>query len=103
MSRPAGFNVAITLTSQQAIQMFERLGATIEKAEHHYKISLDIGGTKILRIVLSRGSKEIPSGSVVSIFRELGLASSMAKCIALRDGVMTRDQYIAYLRSQGVI
>ena len=93
----------ITLTREQAIQMLTKIGATIEEGARHHKVHLDVDGKKVLRTILSRGSKDIPTGTAKSIFRELGLARSVKKCIDLRNCPLKRDEYIAYLKSEGVL
>jgi hypothetical protein len=95
--------MSVTLTRLQAIQMLIKIGATIEEGARHQKVSLDLNGKKLFRTVLSRGSKDIPTGTAKSIFRELGLTKSVEKCIALRNCPLKRDEYIAYLQSNGVI
>lgn len=95
--------MSVTLTRVQAIQMLNKIGATIEEGGRHQKVSLVVEGKKVLRTVLSRGSKDIPTGTAKSIFRELGLSGSVDNCIALRNCPMKRDEYIAYLRSEGII
>jgi hypothetical protein len=95
--------MSVPLTRAQAVQMLTKIGATIEEGSRHKKVRLDVDGKKVLRTILSRGSKEIPTGTAKSIFRELGLARSVEKCIALRNCPMQREEYIAYLRSEGVL
>jgi len=95
--------MSVTLTRAQAIQMFNKIGATVEEGARHQKVSLVVDGKKVLMTVLSRGSKDIPTGTANSIFREIGLAGSVEKCIALRNCPLKRDEYIAYLRSHGVL
>ena len=95
--------MSVTLTRKQAIRMLNKIGATIEEGGRHHKISLELEGRKLFRTVLSRGSKEIPTGTAKSIFRELGLAKSIDKCIALKNCPLEREDYIAYLRSEGVL
>jgi len=93
----------ITLTRTQLIRMLTRIGATIEERERHIKASVEIDGKKVLSTVFSRGIKDIPTGTAKSIFRELGLGKSIEKCIALRNGMLTREEYIEYIRREGVI
>jgi len=95
--------MSVTLTRTQAVQMLNKIGATFEEGGRHQKVSLEVDGKKVLRTVLSRGSKDIPTGTAKSIFRELGLSGSVEKCIALRNCPLKRDEYIAYLRSEGVL
>jgi predicted RNA binding protein YcfA (HicA-like mRNA interferase family) len=95
--------MGISLTRAQAIQMLKKVGATVDEGGRHIKISLDVEGKKVFRTVLSRGTKEIPIGTAKSIFREIGLAKSLDKCIALRNCPLTREEYLAYLRSEGVL
>lgn len=95
--------MSVTLTRKQALQMFTKIGATIEPGGRHQKIHLEVDGIKIFRTILSNGSKDIPTGTAKSIFRELGIASSIDKCIALRNCPMTRDDYISYLRVMGIL
>lgn len=95
--------MSVPLTRNQAIQMLTKIGASIEEGGRHQKVSLEVDGKKIFRTVLSRGSKDIPTGTAKSIFREIGLAKNIEKCIALRNCPLTREDYIAYLRSEGVL
>jgi predicted RNA binding protein YcfA (HicA-like mRNA interferase family) len=95
--------MGLTLTRKQAIRMLEKIGATFEEGGRHHKVSLEVDGKKVFKTVLSHGSKDIPTGTARSIFRALGLAGSVEKCIALRDCPLQRDEYIAYLRSEGFL
>ena len=95
--------MSVTLTRTQAIQMLTKIGATITAGGRHDKVSLEVDGKKVVRTVLSRGSKDIPTGTAKSIFRELGLSKSIEKCIALRNCPLKREDYIEYLRSEGVL
>jgi len=95
--------MSVTLTRKQAIQMFNKIGATITEGGRHQKISLEVDGRKVIRTALSRGSKDIPTGTAKSIFRELGLAKSVEKCIALRNCPLQRDEYIKHLREEGIL
>jgi predicted RNA binding protein YcfA (HicA-like mRNA interferase family) len=95
--------MGLTLTRKEAIRMLNKIGATFEEGGRHQKVSLEIDGKKVFMTFLSRGSKDIPTGTARSIFRSLGLAGSIEKCIALRDCPLTKDEYIEYLHSEGFI
>jgi hypothetical protein len=83
--------------------MLTKLGARFNEGSRHIKVILELDGKKVLWTVLSRGSKDIPTGTAKSIFRELGLGKSIEKCISLRNCPLKREDYIAYLREEGVI
>ena len=93
----------VTLTRKQAIQMLTKIGAKIEEGTRHTKVTLEIDGKILLSTIFSNGSKDIPTGTAKSIFRELGLGKSVEKCLALRNCPMKREEYIEYLRSEGVL
>ena len=95
--------MGVTLTRTEALRMFTKIGATVTEGGRHHKVSLQVDGKKVLTTVLSRGSKDIPTGTAKSIFRELGLSASVEKCLALKNCPLTREEYIQYLRCQGVI
>ncbi len=94
--------MTVTLTREEAIKMLNKIGATVDQGARHMKVSLEIDGKKVFKTVLSRGSKDIPKGTAMNIFRELGLRSA-DKCIALRNCPMSRDEYITYLRKEGIL
>ena len=95
--------MSVTLTRTQALQMFQKIGATIDEGGRHCKVSLEVNGKKIFKTVLSRGSKDIPTGTAMSIFRELGLAGHVEKCIALRNCPMKREAYVEHLQGAGIL
>ena len=95
--------MGLTLTRKQAIRMLGKIGATFDEGGRHIKVSLVVKGKTLFKTVLSRGSKNIPTGTAKKIFREIGLAGSVEKCIALRDFPLKRDEYIAYLQSKGFL
>ncbi len=95
--------MSVTLNRTQAIQMLTKIGAKMEEGGRHTKVSFEVNGKKVLQTVFSRGSKDIPTGTAKSIFRELGLGKSTEKCLALRNCPLKREEYIAYLQSEGVI
>jgi predicted RNA binding protein YcfA (HicA-like mRNA interferase family) len=95
--------MGVTLTRKEAIKMLTKIGAYFEEGSRHIKVRVEIDGKKVLTTVISRGSKEIPTGTAKSIFRELGLGNSVEKCLALKNCPLQREEYIQYLRSEGVI
>jgi hypothetical protein len=95
--------MGLTLTRAQAIQMFKKIGAVIDEGGCHNKVSLEIEGKKVFMTVLSRGTKEIPTGTAKSIFRELCLSNNVDHCIELRNCPMKRNDYIGLLKQAGVL
>lgn len=95
--------MTITLNRDDAIRMFKKIGATIEDGGRHLKIALVVEGKLVFKTVLSHGSKEIPTGTAKSIFREIGVSADRDICISLRNCPMTRAEYVRYITGTGLL
>ncbi len=82
--------MGLTLKRKEAIKMLNKIGATFEEGGRHQKVSLEIDGKTVFRTVLSRGSKDIPTGTARSIVRGN---------VFVRPSIRTRSIYHSHHRS----
>ena len=95
--------MSVTLTREQAIRVFTKLRADMTEGSKHTKVILKHEGKIIFSTVLTRGSKEIPTGTAASIFRAMKLANNKNAARLLVACSFGRDDYLAYLRELSVI
>lgn len=94
--------MSVTLTTTQAKQIFEKIGAKIESGGRHLIACLFIDGKHIFRILISYGNKAIPTGTAHKIFKEAHLIERR-HWIGLRECPLQKDDYIDILRQRSIL
>jgi hypothetical protein len=88
------------LTTRQAARIFRKLEVIEKKSTHHVAGFVMVDGKKALPVHYSHGNKDM-KGPVPHRFRR-SLYLNESEFVALRDCTLSRQDYIALLRTKGV-